>query len=101
MIVVDGIPLETAVGADFDFATATEEEFSQLLNVAPADIKDIVVLKMRQLRQSGARKLPTEFCKLLPGVEQYHLQRFHSLQKPVFRRHRMQFQHSRAMNIRL
>lgn len=45
MIVVDGIPLETEVGADFDFSTATEEEFSQLLNVAPADIKDIVVLK--------------------------------------------------------
>lgn len=45
MIVVDGIPLETTVGADFDFSTATEEEFSQLLNVAPADIKDIVVLK--------------------------------------------------------
>lgn len=45
LIVVDGIPLETVVGADFDFATATEEEFSQLLNVAPADIKDIVVLK--------------------------------------------------------
>jgi len=45
MIVVDGIPLETEVGANFDFTTATEEEFSQLLNVAPADIKDIVVLK--------------------------------------------------------
>ena len=45
MIVVDGIPLETEVGADFDFSTATEEEFSALLNVAPADIKDIVVLK--------------------------------------------------------
>lgn len=45
MIVVDGVPLETVIGADFDFSTATEEEFSQLLNVAPADIKDIVVLK--------------------------------------------------------
>ena len=45
LIVLDGIPLETEVGADFDFATATEEEFSQLLNVAPADIQDIVVLK--------------------------------------------------------
>ena len=45
MIVVDGIPLETTVGADFDFSSATEEEYSQLLNVAPADIKDIVVLK--------------------------------------------------------
>jgi TonB-linked SusC/RagA family outer membrane protein len=45
LIVVDGIPLETEIGADFDFGTATEEEFSQLLNVAPADIKDIIVLK--------------------------------------------------------
>jgi TonB-linked SusC/RagA family outer membrane protein len=45
LIVVDGVPLETVIGADFDFSTATEEEFSQLLNVAPADIKDIVVLK--------------------------------------------------------
>jgi TonB-linked SusC/RagA family outer membrane protein len=45
LIVVDGIPLETEIGADFDFGTATEEEFSQLLNVAPADIKDITVLK--------------------------------------------------------
>ena len=45
MIVVDGIPLETEIGANFDFATATEEEFSQLLNVAPDDISEIVVLK--------------------------------------------------------
>ncbi|GHV26729.1 SusC/RagA family TonB-linked outer membrane protein [Bacteroidia bacterium] len=45
MIVVDGIPLETEIGADFDFSTASAEEYSQLLNVAPADIKDIVVLK--------------------------------------------------------
>lgn len=45
MIVVDGIPLETEIGADFDFSTATEEEYSQLLNVAPSDIKDITVLK--------------------------------------------------------
>jgi len=45
LIVVDDMPLETSVGADFDFSTATEEEFSQLLNVAPEDIQDIVVLK--------------------------------------------------------
>ena len=45
MIVVDDMPLETEVGADFDFTTATEEDFSQLLNVAPNDIKEIVVLK--------------------------------------------------------
>lgn len=45
MIVLDGIPLETEVSSDFDFATATEEEFSQLLNVAPSDIQEIIVLK--------------------------------------------------------
>lgn len=45
LIVVDGIPLETEIGADFDFSTATEEEYSQLLNIAPSDIKEIMVLK--------------------------------------------------------
>lgn len=45
MIVVDGVPLQTSISSDFDFATATEEEFSQLLNVAPSDIKEIMVLK--------------------------------------------------------
>lgn len=45
LIVLDGVPLETTISSDFDFATATEEEFSQLLNVAPSDIKDITVLK--------------------------------------------------------
>lgn len=45
LIVVDGVPMDGEIGTDFDFATATDEEYSQLLNVAPADIKDIVVLK--------------------------------------------------------
>ncbi|GAB6010959.1 SusC/RagA family TonB-linked outer membrane protein [Viscerimonas tarda] len=45
LIVVDGIPLETEIGAGFDFSTASEEDFSQLLNIAPSDIKEIVVLK--------------------------------------------------------
>lgn len=47
LIVVDGIPLETQIGSssNFDFATATEEEFSQMLNIPPSDIQDIVVLK--------------------------------------------------------
>jgi TonB-linked SusC/RagA family outer membrane protein len=45
LIVLDGIPLETTIGADFDLSTATEEEFSNLLNVSPTDIKEIVVLK--------------------------------------------------------
>lgn len=45
LIVVDGVPLETEIGSDFDFSTASEEDFSQLLNIAPSDIKEIVVLK--------------------------------------------------------
>lgn len=45
LIVVDGVPLETEIGSDFDFSTASEENFSQLLNIAPSDIKEIVVLK--------------------------------------------------------
>lgn len=45
LVVVDGVPLETEIGSDFDFSTASEEQFSQLLNIAPSDIKDIVVLK--------------------------------------------------------
>ena len=45
LIVVDGIPYETTIDADFDFATADEEEYAALLNVSPADIEEIVVLK--------------------------------------------------------
>ncbi len=44
LIVVDGVPLETEIG-EFDFSTASEEDFSQLLNIAPNDIEEIVVLK--------------------------------------------------------
>ncbi|GAB6011502.1 SusC/RagA family TonB-linked outer membrane protein [Viscerimonas tarda] len=46
LIVVDGIPMEKEVGASsIDFSTATEEEFSQMLNIPPTDIAEIVVLK--------------------------------------------------------
>lgn len=45
LIVVDGIPYDTSIGADFDFATADEENYAQLLNIAPADIQEITVLK--------------------------------------------------------
>lgn len=45
LIVVDGFPYETEISSDFDFATADEEEYSQLLNIAPSDIKEISVLK--------------------------------------------------------
>ncbi|VBB48010.1 TonB-dependent receptor [uncultured Paludibacter sp.] len=48
LIVVDGVPIETTVGAtgaNFDLANATEEEFSQMLNIPPSDIQEVVVLK--------------------------------------------------------
>ena len=45
LIVVDGIPYETTVPADFNFATADEQGYASLLSIAPSDIKDITVLK--------------------------------------------------------
>ena len=45
LIVVDGIPFDTSIGADFDFATADEQSYAQLLNISPADIQEITVLK--------------------------------------------------------
>ncbi len=45
LIVVDGIPYDTNIGADFDFSTADEESYAQLLNISPADIQEISVLK--------------------------------------------------------
>ena len=45
LIVVDGIPYETSISKDFDFATADEESYSQLLNISPSDIQEITILK--------------------------------------------------------
>lgn len=45
LIVVDGMPYETTVPADFNFGTADEQGYASLLNIAPSDIKDITVLK--------------------------------------------------------
>jgi TonB-linked SusC/RagA family outer membrane protein len=45
LIVVDGFPYETTISSDFDFANADEQQYSQMLNIAPSDIKDITVLK--------------------------------------------------------
>jgi TonB-linked SusC/RagA family outer membrane protein len=45
LIVVDGIPFDTNIGSDFDFATADEDNYAQLLNISPADIQEITVLK--------------------------------------------------------
>lgn len=45
LIVIDGIPYSTEINDDFDFSTANEEDFGALLNLAPADIQSIEVLK--------------------------------------------------------
>ncbi len=45
MIVLDGMPLETEIPSDFNFGTADEQGYAQLLNISPADIKEITVLK--------------------------------------------------------
>ena len=45
MIVLDGMPYETEIPSDFNFGSADEQGYAQLLNISPADIKDITVLK--------------------------------------------------------
>jgi len=45
LIVVDGMPYETQIPSDFNFGTADEQGYAQLLNLAPTDINDITVLK--------------------------------------------------------
>jgi TonB-linked SusC/RagA family outer membrane protein len=45
LIVVDNVPYETSISSDFDFATANEEGYAQMLNIAVDDIKEITVLK--------------------------------------------------------
>ncbi|MFD2162120.1 SusC/RagA family TonB-linked outer membrane protein [Paradesertivirga mongoliensis] len=45
LIVMDGMPYETQIPDDFNFGTADEQGYAQLLNIAPSDIKDITVLK--------------------------------------------------------
>ncbi len=45
LIVIDGIPYNTSINDDFNFATATAEDFGQLINIAPTDIESIEVLK--------------------------------------------------------
>ncbi len=45
LIVVDGMPFETTIPSDFNFGTADEQGYAQLLSISPADIKDITVLK--------------------------------------------------------
>lgn len=45
LIVIDGVPYDTEVEEDFDFATANDEDFGALLNISPSDIESIEVLK--------------------------------------------------------
>lgn len=45
LIVVDGMPYETTIPSDFNFGTADDQGYAQLLNIAPSDIKEISVLK--------------------------------------------------------
>jgi TonB-linked SusC/RagA family outer membrane protein len=45
LIVIDGIPQSIEIGDNFDFGSADEQSYSQLLNIPMGDIKDITVLK--------------------------------------------------------
>ncbi|MBP5171679.1 MAG: SusC/RagA family TonB-linked outer membrane protein [Bacteroidales bacterium] len=45
LIVVNDVIFNTQIDADFDFATANEEQYAQLISVAPDDIATITVLK--------------------------------------------------------
>jgi TonB-linked SusC/RagA family outer membrane protein len=45
LIVVDNIPYPVDVSSDFNFGTANEEGYSQMLNIPVDDIKEITVLK--------------------------------------------------------
>ena len=45
LIVIDGVPQDIDISEDFNFSTANEEDFGALLNIAPANIESIEVLK--------------------------------------------------------
>lgn len=45
LIIVDGVPYDTEISDDFNFATANSEDFGALLNISPANIESIDVLK--------------------------------------------------------
>ena len=45
LIILDGMPYNTEIPSDFNFGTADEQGYAQLLNISPADINDITVLK--------------------------------------------------------
>lgn len=45
LIVVNGVPYSTTINDDFDFNTANQEDFAQMLSLNPNDIESIEVLK--------------------------------------------------------
>jgi TonB-linked SusC/RagA family outer membrane protein len=45
LIILDGMPYNTEVPSDFNFGSADEQGYAQLLNIAPTDIREITVLK--------------------------------------------------------
>ena len=45
LIIIDGVPQDIDISDDFNFATANEEDFGALLNISPANIESIEVLK--------------------------------------------------------
>ncbi len=45
LIVVDGMPYDTSIPPDFNFGTADQEGYAALINIAPADIESITILK--------------------------------------------------------
>ena len=45
LIVVDGVPYPVDISSDFNFATATSDDYSELLNISPTDIESVEVLK--------------------------------------------------------
>lgn len=45
LIVVNGVPYEVEIDANFDFANANEEQFANMLSINPDDIEEISVLK--------------------------------------------------------
>ena len=45
LIVINGIPYENNMPTNFEYNGATEEQFASLLNINPADIEQITVLK--------------------------------------------------------
>jgi TonB-linked SusC/RagA family outer membrane protein len=45
LIVVNGVPYETTIDKNFDFSTASSEQYASLISVSPNDIEDITILK--------------------------------------------------------